>query len=203
MFALSLTTLDPASPSCLLFQVKLSNLCSVLWAGTGPGPVTEQLRGRSHANTGATGTDFTRTAPGSKTRAHSGDQQERGPSLRIHVITDPASLEPSSRSLFHFAAPANLKISPFGSSPFTNSKVRSRCLRKNTFRRFRQGFMRMDYSAGNPTPYAHLVILRQDVVHVRHILACDLLDDQRAVIGVQQETFSLVIGTPGWGTAGQ
>lgn len=49
----------------------------------------------------------------------------------------------------------------------------------------------------------HLVILRQDVVHVRHVLAGDLLDDQRAVVGVQQETFSLVICTPGRGTAGQ
>lgn len=110
------------------------------------------------------------------------------------MIAEPASLEPSSRSLFHFAAPANLKIAPFGSSPSASGKVRRGCLReKNTFRRSRPGL----------TPSAHLVILRQDVVHVGHILAGDLLDDQRAVVGVQQETFSLVIGAPGGGTAGQ
>lgn len=49
----------------------------------------------------------------------------------------------------------------------------------------------------------HLVVLRQDVVHVRHVLAGDLLDDQRAVVGVEQEAFPLVVCTPGRGTAGQ
>lgn len=74
--------------------------------------------------------------------------------------------------------------SPFGSTPSTNG-----------------GGEGPDRQA--PPPSAHLVILRQDVVHVRHVLAGDLLDDQRAVVGVKQETFSLVIGAPGWGAAGQ
>ena len=47
------------------------------------------------------------------------------------------------------------------------------------------------------------MILGQDVVHVCDILAGDLLDDQRAVVGVEEETFPLVVCAPHWGAASQ
>lgn len=52
-----------------------------------------------------------------------------------------------------------------------------------------------------PSPY--LVILGQDAVHVCNVLAGDLLDDQRAVVGVEEQTLSLVIYAPHRGAAGQ
>lgn len=102
-------------------------------------------------------------------------------------------------TLFHFAAPANLKIVQFGSTPFGQTWTfrREENLQKVQKKVHESGLL----SRSALTP-PHLVILRQDVVHVCHILAGDLLDDQRAVVGVQQEAFPLVIGTPGWGTAG-
>lgn len=53
------------------------------------------------------------------------------------------------------------------------------------------------------SPASHLVILRQDVVHVCNVLARDLLDDQCPVIGVEEETLSLVICAPHRGAPGQ
>lgn len=53
------------------------------------------------------------------------------------------------------------------------------------------------------TSRPHLVVLRQNVVHVRDVLAGDLLDDQCAVIGVEEEALSLVVSTPRRGAAGQ
>lgn len=53
------------------------------------------------------------------------------------------------------------------------------------------------------TSRPHLVVLRQNVVHVRNILAGDLLDDQCAVIGVEEEALSLVVYTPHRGATGQ
>lgn len=63
-------------------------------------------------------------------------------------------------------------------------------------------FQRFSRHHSRPS-WPHLVILRKDVVHVCNILAGDLLDDQRAVVGVEEETLSLVICTPYWGAAGQ
>lgn len=47
------------------------------------------------------------------------------------------------------------------------------------------------------------MILRQDVVHVCNILTGDLLDDECSVIGVEEQTLSLVVYTPHWGASGQ
>lgn len=58
-----------------------------------------------------------------------------------------------------------------------------------------------DLSVNHPRPY--LVILRQDVVHVCNILAGDLLDDQRSVVGVEEQTLPLVIYAPHRGAASQ
>lgn len=47
------------------------------------------------------------------------------------------------------------------------------------------------------------MIFGQDAVHVCDVLAGDLLDDQRSVVGVEEETFYLVLHTPHRGAAGQ
>lgn len=49
----------------------------------------------------------------------------------------------------------------------------------------------------------YLVILRQDAVHVCNVLAGDLLDNQRSVVGVEEQSVSMVINAPHWGASGQ
>lgn len=47
------------------------------------------------------------------------------------------------------------------------------------------------------------MILGKDVVHVGHVLAGDLLDDERAVVGVEEQPLPLVVDAPRRGAAGQ
>jgi len=51
------------------------------------------------------------------------------------------------------------------------------------------------------TPY--LVVLGQDAVHIGHILAGDLLDDQGVVLRVEEQALSRGFCTPHWGTPRQ
>lgn len=47
------------------------------------------------------------------------------------------------------------------------------------------------------------MIFRQNVVHVCNIFAGDLLYDQRSVVGVEEQTLSLVVHASHWGASGQ
>lgn len=49
----------------------------------------------------------------------------------------------------------------------------------------------------------YLMVFRQDAVHVCHVLTRDLLDDQRAVIGGQEDPLPLGVPTSYGRAAGQ
>ena len=50
---------------------------------------------------------------------------------------------------------------------------------------------------------AYLVVLRENVEHVRHLLAGDLLDDEGSVIGGEQQTLLLGVWVLYWGATHQ